>query len=115
MCVGDCFWNRHALISCTPTPKDENGSYKLPAEEVATIKRELVGLMISSPSNIQTQLGESISIIADSDFWERWDTLMPVGRIYVGPGSYWSLLTAKRIGSCQSVIPRRLQGHQWRA
>ena len=50
-------------------------NYKLPEDEVATIKAELVGLMISSPPTIQTQLGEAISIIADSDFWERWDTL----------------------------------------
>lgn len=35
--------------------------------------------MISSPPTIQTQLGEAISIIADSDFWERWDTLIRVG------------------------------------
>lgn len=34
--------------------------------------------MIASPPNIQTQLGEAISIIADSDFWERWDTLIQV-------------------------------------
>lgn len=34
--------------------------------------------MISSPPTIQTQLGEAISIIADSDFWERWDTLVKV-------------------------------------
>ncbi|KAK0720680.1 CAS/CSE protein [Lasiosphaeris hirsuta] len=54
---------------------DEEGHYKLPTDEVDTIKRELVGLMISSPSTIQTQLGEAISIIADSDFWERWNTL----------------------------------------
>ncbi|KAK3327683.1 CAS/CSE protein [Cercophora scortea] len=54
---------------------DEDGNYKLPPDEVQTIKQELVGLMISSPSTIQTQLGEAISIIADSDFWERWDTL----------------------------------------
>ncbi|KAM7189624.1 CAS/CSE protein, C-terminus domain containing protein [Naviculisporaceae sp. PSN 640] len=54
---------------------DEDGNYKLPLEEVRTIKQELVGLMISSPPTIQTQLGEAISIIADSDFWERWDTL----------------------------------------
>lgn len=38
--------------------------------------------MISSPSNIQTQLGEAISIIADSDFWKRWDTLIQV-RAYI--------------------------------
>ncbi|KAK3326280.1 CAS/CSE protein [Apodospora peruviana] len=54
---------------------DEEGNYKLPLEEVTTIKQELVGLMISSPSTIQTQLGEAISLIADSDFWERWETL----------------------------------------
>jgi exportin-2 (importin alpha re-exporter) len=45
---------------------------------VLAIKQELVGLMISSPPTIQTQLGEAISIIADSDFWERWDTLTQV-------------------------------------
>ena len=55
---------------------DEDGAYKLPVDEVATIKQELVGLMISSPPNIQTQLGEAISLIADSDFWKRWDTLV---------------------------------------
>lgn len=32
--------------------------------------------MIAVPPSIQTQLGESISLIADSDFWERWDTLV---------------------------------------
>jgi len=32
--------------------------------------------MISVPNTIQTQLGEAISVIADSDFWERWDTLV---------------------------------------
>jgi exportin-2 (importin alpha re-exporter) len=56
---------------------NEDGQYKLPEAEVATIKQELVGLMISSPPNIQTQLGEAISIIADSDFYKRWETLVP--------------------------------------
>ena len=32
--------------------------------------------MVSVPSSIQTQLGEAISVIADSDFWERWDSLV---------------------------------------
>lgn len=48
---------------------------------MATIKNELVGLMIMSPANIQTQLGEAISVIADSDFWTRWDTLIPVSLV----------------------------------
>ena len=52
------------------------GRYKLPPDEVSAIKTELVGLMIRVPSGIQTQLGEAISVIADSDFWERWDTLV---------------------------------------
>lgn len=41
-----------------------------------TIKQELIGLMISVSPTIQAQLGEAISIIADSDFWDRWDTLV---------------------------------------
>ncbi|KAJ5669316.1 hypothetical protein N7462_010386 [Penicillium macrosclerotiorum] len=55
---------------------NEDGNYKLPLDEVATIKRELINLMISMPPAIQTQLGEAVSVIADSDFWERWDTLV---------------------------------------
>ncbi|CCT65705.1 probable importin-alpha export receptor [Fusarium fujikuroi] len=54
---------------------DEEGNYKLPQNEVQVIKERLIGLMISSPPNIQAQLGDAISVIADSDFWRRWDTL----------------------------------------
>jgi exportin-2 (importin alpha re-exporter) len=57
---------------------DEDGNYKLQEEEVATLKRELISLMISVPPGIQSQLGEAVSVIADSDFWERWDTLVDV-------------------------------------
>jgi len=55
---------------------DEDGNYKLPPDEVVAIKRELIGLMVAVPANLQAQLGEAISAIADSDFWERWDTLV---------------------------------------
>ncbi|KAI0875042.1 CAS/CSE protein [Hypoxylon argillaceum] len=66
-----CFKNfiRHNYV-------DEERNYKLPLEEVNTIKQELIGLMIACPPTIQTQLGDAISIIADSDFWDRWDTLV---------------------------------------
>ncbi|KAI3323164.1 CAS/CSE protein [Xylariaceae sp. AK1471] len=66
-----CFKNfiRHNYV-------DEDRNYKLPLDEVNTIKQELIGLMIACPATIQTQLGETISIIADSDFWDRWDTLV---------------------------------------
>jgi exportin-2 (importin alpha re-exporter) len=55
---------------------DTDGTYKLPAAEVLTIKSEIIGLMTTVPPTVQTQLGEAISIIADSDFYERWDTLV---------------------------------------
>ncbi|KAI4180184.1 MAG: hypothetical protein L6R41_007404 [Letrouitia leprolyta] len=55
---------------------DEDGNYKLPENEIISIKRELIGLMISVPANIQYQLGDAVSVIADSDFWRRWDTLV---------------------------------------
>jgi hypothetical protein len=58
--------------------QDEDGNYKLPQAEVTTIKQELIGLMISVPPSVQSQLGESVSLIAESDFWARWDTLMDV-------------------------------------
>lgn len=58
--------------------QDEEGNYKLPKDEVITIKSELIGLMISVPPNIQYQLGDAIGVIADSDFWLRWDTLVDV-------------------------------------
>ncbi|KAI2473802.1 putative mportin-alpha export receptor [Annulohypoxylon bovei var. microspora] len=66
-----CFKNfiRHNYV-------DEDRNYKLPIDEVNTIKQELIGLMIACPATIQTQLGEAISLIADSDFWDRWDTLV---------------------------------------
>ena len=55
---------------------DVEGNHKLPQEDVQAIKSELVGLMISVPAGIQAQLGEAVSVIADSDFWQRWETLV---------------------------------------
>jgi exportin-2 (importin alpha re-exporter) len=55
-----------------------SGEYKLPENEVTTIKQNIITLMTQVPSNIQNQLGEAVSVIADSDFWERWDTLVDV-------------------------------------
>lgn len=57
---------------------DEDGNYKLIESDVVVIKRELINLMITCPPQIQTQLGGAISAIANSDFWERWDTLVDV-------------------------------------
>lgn len=65
--------------------QDVEGNYKLPQNDVLTVKQELIGLMISQPPSIQPQLGEAISTIADSDFYERWDTLVDVGLLKLEP------------------------------
>ena len=57
---------------------DEEGNHLLPQSEVTAIRRELIGLMISVPANVQYQLGDAIGVIANSDFWEKWDTLVDV-------------------------------------
>ncbi|KAI5849541.1 Cse1-domain-containing protein [Morchella snyderi] len=55
---------------------DEEGHYKMNNVDVVAVKQEIIGLMITSPPALQVQLGEAISIIAESDFWRRWDTLI---------------------------------------
>lgn len=37
--------------------------------------------MIQLPTNLQAQIGEAVSVIADSDFPERWDDLIPVSKL----------------------------------
>ena len=55
---------------------DENGNHLLPPNDVMLIKKEIVPLMISLPGNLQVQIGEAISVIADSDFPQNWPTLL---------------------------------------
>ena len=55
---------------------DEDGNYKLSSEDILAIKTEIIGLMVVVPAKIQAQLGQAISVIADSDFWERWPSLV---------------------------------------
>ena len=56
---------------------DEDGNYLIPTNDVNTLKQEIIGLMISLPGNLQVQLGEAVSIMADSDFPDRWPDLLP--------------------------------------
>lgn len=55
---------------------DENGNHLLASNQVELIKKEIVPLMISLPNNLQVQIGEAISIIADSDFPKQWPDLL---------------------------------------
>lgn len=51
--------------------------YAVPAQDRDVIKNHLVELMCTVPPQIQVQLGESISLIAASDFPSKWDNLLP--------------------------------------
>lgn len=55
---------------------DEDGNHLLSPNSVELIKKEIVPLMITLPNNLQIQIGEAISEIADSDFPQRWPTLL---------------------------------------
>ncbi|AMD22666.1 HHL104Wp [Eremothecium sinecaudum] len=55
---------------------NENGEHILAMNDVELVKKEIVPLMIQLPSNLQVQVGESIAVIADSDFPDRWGTLL---------------------------------------
>ncbi|CDF89744.1 ZYBA0S05-00716g1_1 [Zygosaccharomyces bailii CLIB 213] len=55
---------------------DEDGNHLLPQNDTELIKKEIVPLMISLPNNLQIQIGEAISVIADSDFPSAWPTLL---------------------------------------
>ncbi|KAG4306464.1 hypothetical protein PORY_000452 [Pneumocystis oryctolagi] len=56
--------------------KEEERGIKILEKDRVAIKKEIVSLMTSIPSILQLQLGESISIIAESDFPSLWDSLI---------------------------------------
>mmetsp|Transcript_22644 Transcript_22644/g.47061 ORF Transcript_22644/g.47061 Transcript_22644/m.47061 type:complete len:1004 (+) Transcript_22644:128-3139(+) len=51
--------------------------HAVPAQDRDVMKNHLVELMCTVPPQIQVQLGESISLIAASDFPSQWDNLLP--------------------------------------
>lgn len=55
---------------------DEDGNHLLTPGNVELIKKEIVPLMITLPNNLQIQVGEAISVIADSDFPHAWPSLL---------------------------------------
>lgn len=50
----------------------------IPADNKSAIKSAIVDLMITVSPIIQLQLSEAVSIIADHDFPQKWDTLIQV-------------------------------------
>lgn len=55
---------------------DEDGNYLLAQEDVYQIKLEILDVMIKLPHLLQVQVGESISLIAESDFPHNWPNLI---------------------------------------
>ncbi|KAJ2057182.1 importin-alpha export receptor [Coemansia sp. S146] len=57
-------------------PQDENTEDTLLADDRQAVKREIVSLMITVPKNLQLQIGEAVSIIAENDFPLHWPELI---------------------------------------
>ncbi|PVH17175.1 uncharacterized protein CXQ87_000056 [Candidozyma duobushaemuli] len=55
---------------------NEDGEYMLFNDDVQYVKSEILNVMIKLPNNLQVQLGETISIIAESDFPHNWGNLI---------------------------------------
>lgn len=55
---------------------NEDGEYMLFNDDVQYLKLEILNVMIKLPNNLQIQLGETISIIAELDFPHNWSNLI---------------------------------------
>ena len=63
----------HCLLSL----QDEDVGDRVHASDRDTIKTHVVNLMLTSPAAIQKQLSNSIAIIGQHDFPDKWQTLIP--------------------------------------
>lgn len=55
---------------------NENGEYQISIQDVEMIKNEIISLMIILPDSLQIQIGEAISLIAESEFPNLWTNLI---------------------------------------
>lgn len=55
---------------------NEEGQYLLPVGDIEQVKVQILDIMIKLPSQLQLQIGEAISLIAESDFPHNWPTLI---------------------------------------
>lgn len=54
---------------------NEDGEHMLPQNDVHILKTEIIGLMVQLPRNLRNQVGEVVSVMAESDFPQRWPNL----------------------------------------
>ncbi|KAL7519691.1 hypothetical protein ACHAWX_004448 [Stephanocyclus meneghinianus] len=89
-----------------PDEDDKSAQNLLPPSDRSIIKNNLVELMCTVPPQIQSQIGESISLIASTDFPSQWENLLPnlITRLDItnSPDVHWDvvngvLLTANSI------------------
>ncbi|KAL1575644.1 Importin N-terminal domain-containing protein [Candida albicans] len=54
----------------------DGNNYLLPIDDVNKIKLEIIDIMIQLPNQLQVQIGEAITLIAESDFPHNWPNLI---------------------------------------
>jgi exportin-2 (importin alpha re-exporter) len=76
----------------------------IPETDRVEIKRLIVNVSLSTPGNIQVQLCEAISFIADSDFPDKWETLITTLTNKLSPTD-WSVNSGVLL-ICHSIFKR---------
>ncbi|CAK9435521.1 uncharacterized protein LODBEIA_P02480 [Lodderomyces beijingensis] len=56
----------------------DGSNYLLPLEDVIQIKNEIIDVMIKFPMQLQIQIGEAITLIAECDFPHNWPNLIDI-------------------------------------
>jgi exportin-2 (importin alpha re-exporter) len=76
----------------------------IPESDRVEIKRTIVDISLATPVNIQVQLCEAISFIADSDFPDKWDSLISTLSSKLSP-SDWGVNNGVLL-ICHSIFKR---------
>ncbi|KAI7887654.1 HRC135 protein [Mucor mucedo] len=59
---------------------NEDSADKIAEQDRVEIKNQIVQLMITVPEILQLQISDALTLIAASDFPEKWESLLPVRR-----------------------------------
>lgn len=60
---------------------NEDAVNKIAEQDRVEIKNQIVQLMITVPEKLQLQISDALTLIAASDFPEKWESLLPVNYI----------------------------------
>ncbi|KAI8365486.1 Cse1-domain-containing protein [Choanephora cucurbitarum] len=84
--------------------ENENEADKIALQDRLEIKRQIVQLMITVPDKLQLQISDALSLIAASDFPEKWDTLLPELISKLSPTDY--RVNNGILGTAHSIFKR---------